>query len=221
MKDAIIRRSSSAKTIAGFARNSSRGFSFLQLLIVVAIVVVLSAIALPSYITSTRGVRLKNDAKALSNLVVMGRMRASVEFSRVQLNCTLAPTSGPGVCVLQSTQFPSTSNWTNEPQKVYLSPGVSFGIPPSITTYLPSQSTGAYQGNYNQNNPTTTTNPVILFNSRGLPLDAVNGTLASDYVLYLHDASGSYYAVAVNLTGRPDLYQWNSSTKSFYGPLPE
>lgn len=188
----------------------------MQLIFVVAIVMILTVIAVPSFLNSSRPMRIRNDANALANLVVMARMRAATEFSRVQVYCTLAPTSGPGFCRLRSTAFPNTANWVTEPQVVYLSPGVSFGIPSSITTALPNQSsTGAYQGDQAQNTPSATNTPVIIFNSRGLPVDALNGTaLTADYALYLHDQTGTYYAVAVNMTGRPDLYSFASGAFS-------
>jgi Tfp pilus assembly protein FimT len=182
---------------------------------------ILAIMAVPSFLNSSRPMRIRNDANALANLIVMTRMRAATEFARTQVYCTPSPTSGPALCQMRSMQFtttPATGTWVYEPQKVYLSPGVSFGYPSTITTYLPNQTSGAFQGDAAQYTPiaaTNTTNPVINFNSRGLPIDPNGGsTLTADYALYLKDPAGNYYAVGVNLTGRPDVYSFAGSAFS-------
>ncbi len=206
----------------------------IQLLVVVAIVIVVAGIAVPSFLNSARPMRLRNDAHALANLITMGRMRASTEFAHVRLYCTPAPTSGQGFCQLQSLSFAAsntactgstTPTWTNELQSVYLSQGVSFGIPPTINGAVLNQTSGAYQGDVQQYTAggasSNTTNPVIVFNSRGLPVDPTNvactgGTVITpDYVLYLKDPSNNYYALSVNQTGHSTLYWWDTSGLKF------
>lgn len=159
--------------------------------------------------------RLRNDAHALAALITMARMRASTEFAHVEVACTTNVT--PAYCILESSPFPNPTSFTvgSELQKVYLSTGVSFGIPPVINTNVANQSV-AYQGDAAQNTPTVTANPVIPFNSRGLPVDVLTGgTPTWDYALYLRDTAGNYYAVSVNQTGHPSLYQWNSVSLAF------
>jgi type II secretory pathway pseudopilin PulG len=205
------------------------------MLVVVSVVCVVAGIAVPSFLNSTRPMRLRNDAHALANMITMARMRAATEFAHVEVYCTPSPASGPGYCQLKSLAFGVTNapaNWVNEPQTIYLSQGVSFGIPPSISTPVMNQPTGscplgsasAYQGDAQQYTPcatTSTNNPVIVFNSRGIPVDptgttGTNGSVAtSDYALYLKDASNNYYAVSVNQTGHPTLYWWNPTTLAF------
>jgi type II secretory pathway pseudopilin PulG len=200
-------------------RNLSRvgqgGFTLVQTLVVAAIMIVVSAIALPSFVNSTHPVQIRNDARALASLITMARMRAATEFAHVQLYCTLTPASGPPNCQLQSMGF-NAATWTNEPQTVYLSQGVKFGIPATITTPVKNQTTGAYQGDQSENTPTATANPVIVFNSRGLPVDAATGKISNpDYALYLTDNAGNYYAVTVNQTGHPSVYRWDSVGHAF------
>lgn len=214
VKATIIRRRSKTEAATGrvaMRPHDARGFSLMQLLVVVAIFVVVAGIAAPHLLTSVQPVRIRNDANALANLVVMARMRASTEFAHVEVLCTTNVT--PAYCVLESSAFPNPTTFTanSEPQKIYLSSGVSFGIPSTLTGYLPNQSSAAYQGDAAENTPSVTTTPIIPFNSRGLPVDQATGlAMTADYALYLTDVTGHYYAVAVNLTGRPDLYQYNS-----------
>jgi type II secretory pathway pseudopilin PulG len=191
------------------------GFTLVQTMVVASIVILVSAIAVPSFVNSTRPGQIRNDARTLASLVTMARMRASTEFAHVQLYCTLAPASGPPNCQLQSMGF-NAATWTAEPQTIYLSKGVSFGIPATITTPVKNQTTGAYQGNQAQNTPTATANPTIIFNTRGLPVDVATGKIfAPDYALYLTDNAGHYYAVTVNQTGHPSVYRWASATLAF------
>lgn len=218
MRTFIMRGRAKAKVPGLALRNvcDARGFSLIELLFVVAIVVILSAIALPSFLNSSRPFRLRNDANGLVNLVTMARMRAATTFSRVRLNCTTSP--APATCKLESMQYtstPATGVWVFEPGQTYLSAGVSFGFPPSMTSgFLPNQSVAASQGNAQQNTPTVTTNPLMVFNSRGLPVDPTIGlttsgtVLTPDYALYLTDQTGKYMAVSVNMTGRPSLYTY-------------
>jgi len=191
------------------------GFSLVELMVVVAIVILVAGIAVPALLNSSRPMRLRNDAQALASLITMARMRASTEFAHVEVACTTNVT--PAYCILESSPFPNPSSFTvgSELQKVYLSTGVSFGIPPVINTTVTNQSV-AYQGDAAQNTPTVTTNPVIPFNSRGLPVDALTGSTPTwDYAFYLKDTTGNYYAVSVNQTGHPSLYQWNSVSRAF------
>lgn len=215
--------------LRGDSVRRQRGFSLVQMLVVVSIVCLVSGIAAPIFLNSARPMRLRNDAHALANLITMARMRASTEFAHVEVYCTPSPTSGPAYCQLKSLGFNVTNlpaNWVNEPQTVYLSENVSFGIPPTINTPVLNQPTGtcpfgsasAYQGDAQQYTPcatANTTNPVIVFNSRGMPVDPTgstgnNGTVVTpDYALYLKDTTNNYYAVSVNYTGHPTLYSWN------------
>lgn len=215
LKAITPRTRTKTKAVSSLARKharNERGFTFVQLLFVVAIVLILSALALPSFLNSSRPMRMRNDANALADLIVMARMRAATEFSRTQVYCTPSPASGPAFCQLKSLAYPGTGSYTAETQTVYLSPGVSFGIPSTITTSVPNQTSGAYQGDAQQYTPiaaSNTAHPVIVFNSRGLPIDPNGGTIVTgDYALYLKDTAGSYYAVSVNLTGRPALYSF-------------
>ncbi len=183
-----------------------RGFSLIELAVVVSIILVIAAISLPSLLNSSRPMRLRNDAHALASLVTMARMRAATEFAHVEISCITTAT--PAYCQLQSYGFNGTM-WKPEAQKIYLSTGVSFGIPPTINTNVKNQSV-AYQGDSLENTPSVTTNPIILFNSRGLPIDPTGATTdpTYDYALYLKDTTNNYYAVSVNQTGHPSLYRW-------------
>lgn len=207
---------SSTRRPARFDRDSIRrqgGFTLIQMLVVVAIFVIVAGMAVPSFMHSAQPMRLRNDAHALANLISMARMRATTEFAHVEVLCTTNVT--PAYCVLESSQYPNPNTFVvnSELQKIYLSQGVTFGIPSTINTNVLNQS-AAYQGDSAEG---VTTTPSIPFNSRGLPVDYATGTTAGqgDYAFYLKDPTNNYYAVSVNATGHPTLYQWNSTALAF------
>lgn len=184
------------------------GFTMIEMVVVVAIILVVSAMAIPSFMNASRPYKIRNDANALSGLINVARMRATSEVAHVQVVCYT--TTAPNYCKLQSSVYPNATTWVDESQKVYLSAGVSFGIPGGSAT-VPNQSgTGAYQGDAAQGVSTT---PAVVFNSRGWPVDATSGATPTwDYALYLHDTSNRYMAVAVGLTGQTAVYQYANNT---------
>jgi len=191
---------------------------------VVSVVSIVAGIAVPSLLKSAQPMRLRNDAHAIASLITKARMRAPTEFSHVEVSCTTNVT--PAYCNLESSVFPNVASFavTSELDKIYLSEGVSFGVPPTINTYLMNQPTAATacQGDSSESgttcsgSSTVSTTVVIPFNSRGLPVDvATGGTVTGDYALYLKDTSNNYYAVSVNYTGHPSLYWWSPTGNAF------
>jgi Tfp pilus assembly protein FimT len=63
---------------------SDAGFTLIDTLAVVAIICLVSAIALPSTASMMGGYKLKGNAQAISNLVGLAKMRASAQFSRAE-----------------------------------------------------------------------------------------------------------------------------------------
>src|ERR1017187_4031917 len=126
VKAIIIRRrtkTEAAVSLVPMHAHDERGFSLMQLMVVAAIFIVVAGIAAPHFLSSSQPIRIRNDANALANLVMMARMRASTEFSHVEVLCTTNTT--PATCVLESSQFPNYTSFTanSELQKISLSSG--------------------------------------------------------------------------------------------------
>jgi prepilin-type N-terminal cleavage/methylation domain-containing protein len=68
----------------------AHGFSLLEIVVVVGIIGVISALALPIFDNAIAGFRVSGDARSLSNSAALAKMRAASDFSRVRLHVDLS-----------------------------------------------------------------------------------------------------------------------------------
>jgi prepilin-type N-terminal cleavage/methylation domain-containing protein len=191
------------------ARNK-RGFSMIELMMVVGILAIVAAMAIPAYMSYLRNYRVRNDANNIVGLTTIARMRAGANFSRAAVSCD-APAGVPSTCRIYTLQNASSgtactlSTWTLEPQQYTFSATVQFGIPTAATVGVMGQSTISPV----QVNPGVTPAPppyTLYFNSRGWPVDC-NGNAVTNYALYLQDQPGVFsVAVGIDPSGRGQVY---------------
>jgi prepilin-type N-terminal cleavage/methylation domain-containing protein len=88
-----------------------RGFTLLELVLVLAILAAISAMAIPSVLNTTRQIKLAANARAVERELQVARMKAvkSNRAIRVHFNC---PSAGQyrAVELLGSTQFPAADD---------------------------------------------------------------------------------------------------------------
>ena len=118
-----------AVTTQRLARQDEHGFSVVELVISVLILLILSAIALPSLAETLRSYRLAGDARALASQLSLAKMRAAAEFSQSQLSFNFAN----GTYQLQVFDKGANAFVTEGGAVQYLSSGVTFGFG-AITT---------------------------------------------------------------------------------------
>ena len=123
--------------ISGLRRSAERGFTILETLIVVGLIGVISAIAVPMFGNSLADFRVSGDARSVSNAIALAKMRAASNFSRVRLYVDLSARTHTIRVVGQGRDL---GRWTTEGGSTALSTGVSFsyGV---VTTAPPNTQT--------------------------------------------------------------------------------
>ena len=180
------------------------GFSLLEILVVLGLIAVLSAIAVPMFGNALADFKLSGDARNVSNAVALSKLRAASDFSRVRLYVDLVNRTHH----IESWNK-TTSSWTTEGGTTSLASGVSFSY--GVVTTPPASTQGtigqAPKCTDNANAPIDDT-ACIMFNSRGVPIG--NGpsfaSTGSD-AIYLTDGS-AVYGVTVAATGM--LRMWRT-----------
>jgi prepilin-type N-terminal cleavage/methylation domain-containing protein len=198
--------------VNGDSARTQRGFTMIELTMVVAIVFIVSAMLLPSAIVYLRTYKLRNDARALAGQLSFARMLASANTKRAMVSCD----ETKNVCQiwLRGLNDPSFVAATGSLQ-VTLSGSNRFGPPGTVgagSATGSQSSTGAKQCDN------------IVFNSRGLPIyDSLAATAAcvtntttdglwvTNYASYIKDGLGAAIAIVVDPSGKANLYQWNGT----------
>jgi prepilin-type N-terminal cleavage/methylation domain-containing protein len=174
---------------------SSRGFSLVEVTIVIAITVILAVLALPLFPALERTYRSSGDGRDLYSQIALAKMRASADFTHARVYVDLTANS-MHLEVWNST----SSTWTTEGATQTLSSGDSFGYG-SLSSAPPNT-----QGSFGQaaacrndaNTADIANTACIVFNSRGIPIDS-NGPTGQD-ALYMTDGKAAY-GVTVSATG--------------------
>lgn len=165
-------------------------------MIIAILFVVLSALAVPSVLGLTRDLRTGGDVRGISTQLALARMLAASNGTKSRLNFNLTANSYQ-VEVWSS----STAAYQLQGSAISLAPGDSFGYG-TIATPAGQQTTIA------QTSP-------IYFNSRSLATDSAGAATASS-AIYLTNASGQCYAIAVSIAGQPTAYKFNGSSWAAY-----
>src|SRR6185295_1782272 len=119
-------------------RSNDRGFTLLEMLVVVGIIGVVSVIAVPMMANTMANFRVTGDVRSTSNNIALAKMRAASDFSRARLFVDLSS----GEHHLQRfTRATATCCWVTEGGETDLSYAVSFGH--SVVTSPPPNTQAA------------------------------------------------------------------------------
>ena len=188
-------------------KHRARGFTILELLIVIAIIFVVASMAAPNVRSVLRSISVGADARGIAETVALTKMRAAAEFTQTRIYADLSTNSyrvelfdktSLKCCWVKDTKGNSNAN--------YLSSGVTFGFG-SLSTPPTGQSSVAWS---KCADPTDNTQPpinntsCIVFNSRGTPIDTTGNPFAA--ALYINNGA-TYYATSVYANGFIQNYQ--------------
>ncbi len=172
-------------------RKGSAGFSLLELVVSVAVILVLSAIAIPEGMVTLRAYRLAGSARSVAHELSLARLRAETDFTNAQV-------------VIDTTVVPNTykvqvwdktiPGFVDEGGTQFLSQSISFGFGAATA---PAGGQAALQQTVQ-----------TVFNSRGIPIDGAGAVNPND-VIYLADDQGNTYAVSVTVGGHTRVWRYN------------
>jgi prepilin-type N-terminal cleavage/methylation domain-containing protein len=204
----------------------SRGFTTIELIIVLLILTVMAAVAIPGYLSMTRYLRIAGDARDLNGTVAQAKMRAAQDFTHARVNANLDSNTfqleiwnktGNGGAGCWQTDGDSANPCTATGSPVQnLSQGVTFGFgtataanpnPQATIGQAPTCTSGLGGGAAGSAIANTA---CIEFNSRGIPIASSGSPTAND-ALYVTDGI-QIYGVTVIISGM--IQVWTTGTSS-------
>ncbi len=175
------------------------GFSLLELMIVVGILMAVAAMAIPRIATTIADIKLRSAISSASGVMQQGRMMA-VKDNRLR-KVKYASSGGGGIVYvdLDDNNSPSADEPQAQMGSTIMAYSTPTGLAPLDTTIL------GYD-------PVTVTS--IMFNARGLPCSAWNNC-GVGMVFYFTDSrnvgSPGWAAVSVSPAGRIKTWMWSGT----------
>ena len=186
--------------------HSQGGFSVVELMVVVLVILAIAGMAIPGFIAMARNLRTGGDARDLNGEIALVKMRAAADFTQARFYADLAAQNFHIETWTKPIPPATSGSWTTEGGTQSLSQGVTFGFgaissPPAGTQATIGEApacrndTGAAPGT----GASIANTACVVFNSRGIPVDPTGTPTANDGI-YVTDGS-SVYAVTVSATG--------------------
>ena len=173
---------------------SQRGFSLIEMLLVVGLTGVVGAIAVPMMANSLAFFRLSGDARSMANATALAKMRAASVFGRERVYVNIAARNFH-LETWNGTTWSVDGGTTALSQNVNLSFGVVATAPTNTQAIIGQAPTCK-----NDLGVDIAGTACVIFNSRGLPIDSAGLTPAEVPALYLTDGT-AVYGVTVSKTG--------------------
>ena len=194
------------------------GFSTLELMVVVVILMISAAVTIPGYLSMTRYLRITGDGRDLSGAIAGAKMRAAQDFTHARLHADLANNTFQlevwnknAACWQTDGDVANPCTIAGSPVQP-LSQGVQFGLaavgagapnPQAVVAQAPACLVGVAGGG---NLATIANTACIEFNSRGLPVAADGSPTANDAIYITNN--NTVYGTTVIVSGL--IQSWSS-----------
>jgi prepilin-type N-terminal cleavage/methylation domain-containing protein len=184
---------------------SNRGYSLIEVMAAMAVLGVLGAMAVPMVSSASSGVKLRDHANAIADLIGLAKLRATAEFTRSRLYVDLAAES----YVIQIWDEDAGA-WVDERAAVELPTGISFGW--GDLDEAPPKTQDGDELKFaaecvDADEEIIEKTACIMFNSRGIPIDKDRSPVGGN-AFYLTDGTG---VRGVTVTATPLVRRWWSS----------
>jgi prepilin-type N-terminal cleavage/methylation domain-containing protein len=199
-----------SRNVRWITPESGRGFSLLEVLVVVGLSTVIAAIAVPMMKNTLGNFKLSGDARGLTNAVSLAKLRAASNFSQSRVFVDLDARSFQ----VETWQKTGVPGWVTEGGIAALSTGDRFGFGVVGAAPLNTQTAiGQAAACVNNLGAVIANTACILFNSRGIPVAQAGappavGAPTGDDAVYLTDGT-AIYGVTLSATGLIKLWRTN------------
>jgi len=186
-------------------RQQQLGFSLIELIMVMAILLVMSAIAIPTMNYAIKDYRLRATASSVKYVFQQGRFQSVKNNTKYAVVSAASPGGGTRVFV----DLNNNGTWDGVEAAVDIPAYISL----QTNTNSPANTTMSLTNVAGYTDGMTTV--AVNFNSRGLPCTGSGPCNTSKgYVLYLQDTTRTtgFAAVSITPAGRMKTWFWSGST---------
>lgn len=215
--------------IAGGGRRGERkvgaphgsAFTMVEVLLVIAVVGVIAAMAIPQAYQAVKAYRLHADASALADQLNLARMRAASQFAPYRVVIATASGSYWREKLCGDTLTSADSACTS-PYHALTNPDIESGTQYALegdtfSCCRPSVVSGSSYPGTIQGDPNPCPDPLdIYFNTRGIPVDSNGNPLGNGgAVIYVQNQNNLVDAVTVAIGGSVSVWNWDPASNAW------
>lgn len=196
------------------------GFSMLEILVVLLLMGIIVAIALPSALSSLKGYELHSDATAVASYLNVVRMKAASQYKpyRLVVNVSAGTYTMEKLCGDTDSTVDANCTGANSAYQEFTTPAYEAGTQymsqgNTFSSCRPASITGTLYPGTILGDPSPCPDPLYMyFNTRGSPVDNTGAPLGNGgAVLYVSNQNNLTDAITVSLGGQVSISAWSGS----------
>ena len=195
-------------------------FTTTELMLVITVLGIISATAVPSVLNTLRDYRLHSDLSTLSGLCNLARLRAAAQMApyRVNISVSAGTYSMEKLCGNTSSSVDSacTSAYAafTTPQ---IESGTQYALPGNTFASCRPSGPSTYPGTITADTGGCPSLVQFYFNTRGSPVDNAGNPLANGGAgVYMTNQNGMIDALTLSLGGQASVWNWDTVGSKWY-----